>query len=184
MTTNFWRDAAKGGIIIGAIVIAATYIKAWLAMSGSGMGTLFTLLELVAVVYFVYRLSKQRSMLYDSATGYSYGQNMGFVMAVMLLAGVIYGIGYYFLVNHIFSDYGAIMIEASEKAAYTMYGDMADAIVGQMYAMLANPIFWLFYGVFAMVIYGGIIGLFVSAFTKRRPDVFANNTPQNNGQES
>lgn len=166
-------------MIIGAVVVAVSYIKAWLAMSGSSVGALFTLVELAAVVYCIYRFSKERSLLYDSAAGYSYGQNMGFVVAMMLLAGFIYGVGYYFLVNHVAPGFGETMAEASAQAAVVMYGDQGEAMLGMLDTMMANPFFWIFYGVTAMIIYGGLIGLFVSAFVKRRPDIFANNTPRN-----
>lgn len=179
MAEYFWRDAAKGGIIIGAIVVAATYIKTWLAMSDSTMGLLFSLLEFAAVAYCLYRFCKQRSALYDSLIGYSYGQNMGFVLGMMLLTGVIYGIGQYFLVNYFAPEFYAESFDTAFELMEDMMGDAAVQGADMAYRMIRNPLYWLFYGVIAMVMYGGLIGLFVSALVKRNPDLFANNNPQN-----
>lgn len=179
MKNTFWRDAAKGGIIIGAIEVAVSYIKTWLAMAGSMMGFLFTILEVVAVAYVIYKLCKQRSMLYDSAEGYSYGQNMSFVVALMLLAGVIYGAGYYFLVNFVAPEFFEKSFSEAFNLMYQVMGDVAEQSIDAAFTMIRSPFYWLFYGVAAMIIYGGIIGLFVSAFVKRKPDIFSDNNSTN-----
>lgn len=181
MENTFWRDAAKGGIIVGAIVVAVSYIKTWLAMAGSGMVMLFSLLEIIAVAYVLYKMCKQRSMLYDAAAGYSVGQNMAYVTAVMLFSGIIYGVGYYFLVNHVAAAFYEETFAASFETMYKMVGNVSDAAFDMAMSLVRNPFYWLFYGIMAMIIYGGIIGLFVSAFVKRKPDIFAGNNTQNEG---
>lgn len=174
---TFWRDAARSGIIIGVIVIAVLFLKGWFSPAGSVGVMILSIIELVAIIYCLYKFGRQRAALYDPAQGYSYGQNMGFVMALMLLAGFIYGLGYYFIVNFIAPGMADMMAEASVATAYKMYGNMADQMVGMIGKMLRNPFFWAFYGMLAMTVYGGIVGLFVSPFVTRKPE------PQNTQQD-
>lgn len=163
-------------MIIGAIVVVSTFLNTWLAMAGSKAGFFVALLELGAVGYCIYRFGRQRSGLYDAAAGYSYGQSMGFVLATMLCAGFIYGVGTYFLVNYVAPDYYHEMLEAVSGG---MYGDRADEVMQNTLLMMKNPFAWVFNITIAMIILGGLIGAVVSAFLKRPPQRPVDNDPEN-----
>ncbi len=96
-------------------------------------------------------------MLGDPTQGYSFGQNMGFVVAVMLVAGFIYGVGEYFQADFFNSR---IMNNASD-----------DVTANQIVSMLIeDPFSRAFYGMLWQIIYGCIVGLFVTPFVTRRPE--------------
>lgn len=171
---SVWADAPKGGAVIGIIVTAVLFLKVWLTASGAGagLGWLISMAEFCAVGYCIYYFSRERGRMYGWM-GYSYGQSMGYIMAMMLFAGFIYGVGYYFLVNYISAGYFSDMFDQMFEQMRGMLGGlMTDESVDMTYRALRNPFYWIFYGVVAMLIYGGILGLFASAFVKRSPDMF------------
>jgi hypothetical protein len=147
---NFWPDAARGGVVVGLVVVAAMCLKVWTAA-----GFAASLIELAAVSWAIYAFTKRRG-------AQSYGQCMKFVLAMMLLAGVVYGAGYYFMVNYWAVDYFAQQFDlVSEAMGAPMDKDLLRAAV-------ANPFYCVLSGVFAEVFYGGIVGLFVVAFIRKR----------------
>ena len=143
-----------GGLVIGAVSVAVSFLK---LLPFAYADTIFSLAELVAIVFCLYKLGRWRAMLGDPAQGYSFGQNMGFVMAVMLVAGFISGVGEYFQADFFNSR---IMNNASD-----------DVTANQIVSMLIeDPFSRAFYGMLWQIIYGCIIGLFVTPFVTRRPE--------------
>jgi hypothetical protein len=152
---TFWPDAARGGVVVGAIAVAAAFMKVW-----TTAGFMASLAELVAVAYCIYVFGRRRGEQ-------TYGEGIKFVLATMLLAGLIYGAGYYFLVNYWAVDFFTQQLATAEEAVGKVM--QTTAYDKQMaYRMMANPIYWLFYGVLAEVFYGGLIGLFVVTFIRKR----------------
>ncbi len=152
---TFWPDAARGGVLIGAIAVATVCLKVW-----TGLGFVASLAELFAVMYCIYVFGRRRGEQ-------TYGQSMKFVLATMLLAGIVYGVGYYFMVNYWAVDFFTQqMAQAEEIASEIMPATEYDKQMA--YRMVSNPLWWLFYGVLAEVIYGGLVGLFVSAVIRKR----------------
>ncbi len=151
---NFWPDAARGGVIVGAIAVATACLKIW-----TPLGLAASLAELIAVAYCIYVFGKQRGEQ-------TYGQCMKFVLAMMMLAGILYGIGYYFLVNHWAVDFFTQQFEVAGETVNKLI--KADYDKQLVYRMMASPFYWVFYGVLAEVIYGAVVGLFVVAFIRKR----------------
>ena len=147
---NFWPDAARGGVVIGLIAFVAMYLKVW-----AGKSMLPSIAELIAVAYSVFVFGRRRGEQ-------TYGRCMKFVLAMMLLAGVIYGAGYYFMVNHWAAAYFDRQFEQVWEAM-GLSGDMAS-----LRAATANPFYCVISGMLAEVFYGGLVGLFVVAFIRRR----------------
>ena len=121
---GFWRDAALCGLIIGAVSIAVSFLK---ALPFAPANIVFSLTELVAIIWCLYKFGKRRAMLGDPTQGYSFGQNMGFVVAVMLVAGFIYGVGEYLQVNFIVSGMVDKVGEEMIERAYRIHGNNAMA---------------------------------------------------------
>ncbi len=151
---NFWQDAARGGLVIGGIAIAVAVGKTF----AGGAGLIFSLVELIAVAYCLFTFGKKRGEQ-------TYGQAMGFILAQMMLAGVIYGVGYYFLVN-----FWAVDFFTQQMArAWEVVGEGTKGVdKATVYKMWASPAVWVIYGVLAEVIYGGVIGLFIAPFYRKR----------------
>lgn len=172
---SFWKDAAKSGGAIGLFVAATLYITVLFELSGLP-NLLMVLIEISGLVFLTHRFTKQRSLKYGHY-GITIGQCMGFVLTMMLFAGFIYGVANYMLLNFISEEYYDIVYQRvmKQSAATMNTPEMDDMVV----AVLGSALFWIFAGVLTMCLYGGIIGLTVSAFVRRKPE-FTNN---NNGQE-
>ncbi len=153
MKSEFWPAAARGGVIVGAVATAVATANAFFPR----VGGVLSFVELFTVAYCIYVFGRRRGEQ-------TYGQSMKFVLATMLLAGLVYGVGLYFLVNHWAVDF----FTQHFGKMWDEMGSLMAVDREAMYAMVANPLLWLFSGVLAEVIYGGLVGLFVSAFIRKR----------------
>lgn len=177
---SIWSDAARAGAVVGLIVVAVVYLGTWLVIKENSFVEWIPLLEVALVATCLYKFGKQRSELYGSH-GFTYGQAVGYVITIMLFAGVIYGVGQYFLVNYVAKDYyDQVVFPAYFDSTVAEYGyEMAVKVEDLLRRCYASPVFWCFMGILLMFLYGIIIGLFTSAFVKRNPDIFADNDNRN-----
>lgn len=170
----FWQQALTGGLILGIALFVWDLAGYWLDLPVSNPGVAsFVQFVLLAggIFWFGRKLREQRGPV----AGFSYGQAFGFVMALMLCAGVIYGAGQYFLQVVIAPEYYEEVFEAS-----LLGSSLDENLIEQMINMregistiMRNPLVYLFSGIFTMVIYGGLVGLILCAFLKRPADPFA-----------
>ncbi|MDL2320155.1 DUF4199 domain-containing protein [Alistipes sp. OttesenSCG-928-B03] len=180
---TFWRDAAKSGLAIGLMVVFLDYLSVLFAQPGGRLATVLSILGIAAMAYFMYLFSRRRSELSGDA-GYSFGQAMGFIMAMMLFAGFVWGLGYYFLYNFIKPE---LLAELVDKAVGIVEETRNYGLLEQTekmgYALYGNVIFMTFSGIVRMVILGSILGLFVTPFVKRLPEVAAPNDNEDTEDE-
>ncbi len=165
---SFWVDAATAGGIIGLVLVVIEFIN--VQTTASWMVTFTFLLTILSLGYLIYFYSRKRSLKYG-AEGYSYGQSMGYIFAMMLFAGFVLGLGELLLSKVIAPDY-----YAEERKAILENNPMYDPnteMGKQMERMVMGTGFWIFSSIFSLLFYGGIIGLFASAMVKRKTDIFA-----------
>lgn len=175
----FWQQALTGGLILGIVLFVWDWVgyRLDLPVGNPGMASLVQLALLVAgMFYFTQKLREQRG----PALGLSYGQAFGFVLALMLCAGLVYGAGLYFLQVVIAPDYyRQIVLAGVENSSYQALFQANPDMERMMFAMLRSPVFYLFAGVFTLMFYGGPIGLIACVFLKRPADPFAGGRPNN-----
>jgi hypothetical protein len=179
----FWQQALMGGLILGIVLFVWDLIGYWLDLPGgasAGIASLVQFALLIAgIIYFTQKLREQRG----PAAGLSYGQAFGFVLALMLCSGVVYGAGLYFLQAVIAPDYyRQITLAALESSSYAPLMRANPDMERMMFAMLTSPVFYLFAGVVTLMIYGGLIGLVACAVLRRPADPFADESPNRNDQ--
>ncbi len=139
------------GVIIAALSVAVSCLKV-LFEPGH---IVFSLAELAAIVFCLYKFGGRQAMLSDSVHGYSFGQNMGFILAVMLFSGFVYGVCE-FLQPHF------IVSTMADKVAGDATANDPEAAITALARLL--------FGILRQVLYGGIVGLFVTPFVTRRPE--------------
>lgn len=168
---NLWNDAAKYGAIIALVSIA---------FNVAGMYVKNGFLSFTALVVFVlllYYFTKRRVVLYGGGeNGYSYGQCLLFIFCMMIFSGILEGAYQIVASNWLFTAKYDEMMNQSLAMLSNMgiYNDeQLQLVVSMSKSWLKSPVYLIFSGVLGSIIKGVFFGLFVSAVTKRNPDVFA-----------
>lgn len=175
----FWSEALTGGLVLGIALFVWDLIGYWLnlPMAASKLASVVQFVLLIGgIVYFCRRIRAFRG----ASIGFPYGTAFGFIMAMMLFTGMIYGLGQYFLQVVIAPAY------FNEVFEVTLWdSSLSEELIEQTLAMkqsmfMNNPVIYIFSGLFTMCLYGGLVGLIAAALMKRPADPFAdNNNPEN-----
>lgn len=134
-------------------------------------GWLYELLLFVVICPAIIYTGK-RNASHAGPEGYSYGRAMGFVLAMMMFAGIVYGVGRFLIINFMGIEYYSTLNENVADTLAVFYRNSLlekDAIMG----MLRNPFHLIFEGVIGLVFRGGFLGLVLCAFVYKQPDIFA-----------
>lgn len=168
-----WREAATGGLYAG-LVYAALSIVGQLGRSTAAVGSIAGAVSFFSLAGFLYFYAR-RMTLHAGADGFSYGQCLGFILKMSLFAGILSGIGQFVLVNWIdpqgFEDQFELMVANVYGSRFSSKEVEAFQSLGLQ--MMKNPLISVLSGIFSMVVYGGLLGLLISAFVKRPADPFA-----------
>lgn len=175
-----WKEAATGGLYLGLIFIVTQFLGYALRSSQSS-AWLPGLLNFAALLTIPY-IYAHRMAVARGAAGFTYGQSMGFILRMMLFAGILSGIGQFVLQNYIDPRFYLEQFElALQKQGFSE--TFTEQVMSNMW-ILKNPIMMIFSGMLGMLIYGGVIGLFVSAFVRRPADPFADHHHEETGNQS
>ena len=162
--TNFWNEAARYGVIMALLAIVFDTV---------GLYTQHALVSLVSLILFVLLLTmfmKMRVARYG-ADGYSYGQCLGFMVAVMLCAGFIEGAYMSAAANWLFAaKYDALM--SQQVAILENTGFYTTDQLVMVTRWLRSPLVLIFSSMIGSAIKGAFFGLFIAAFTRREPQIF------------
>lgn len=103
--TNFWKDVAKYGAIIGALLAVSFMLETRLQISASfGLYAIEWIAVVVLHYYLLHRFTRRYSMMYTAEEGFSFGQGYAYILSVSTVAGLIVGIVQY-LYLHFFIGY-------------------------------------------------------------------------------
>ena len=173
-------EALRGGLILGVALFLWGLI-AYFAKLDMNYGGLVSFIQFLILAGAIYYFARRQQLLRGAKEGFSYGQCLGFILALMLCTGFMYGLGQFFLQGVIDPQYYADLTEAAliESNLDDQMVEMATTMMSS--PIMKNPFVYLFSGIFTMLIYGGLIGLIVSAFVKRPADPFAES--QNHDEE-
>lgn len=165
---TMWRDAARYGGIIGLALMASMLINEF---SGHRLAILKGAIDFCVLVGFIYVFARRRSQIYGSS-GFSFAQSIGYIILMMVFAGVITGVAEYLAVNFIspvyYEEAFGVAFESNPLIAANI--EMYESSLEVIDELLKNPVIYIVGGVIGQIIYGGIIGLFVSAVIKRAPE--------------
>ena len=176
----FWTEALTGGLVIGVVLFVWDLIGYFFDMPVKASG-LASFVQFLILALGIYYFSRRMREFRGPVLGYPYGTAFGFTMGMMLFVGLVYGIGEFFLQVVIAPEYYSGLRE------YVLLNSGLDeSLIEQSLELMEesafsrimkNPIVFVFSGIFTMIIYGGLVGLIISAFVKRPADPFAGNTP-------
>ncbi len=177
---EFWRSASNWGLICGAALFVMNIIGWALKLETTHGGWLYELLLFIVICPLIIYTGRRNAAL-SGAEGYSYGRAVGYVFAMMLFAGIAYGVGRFVMMNFIARDYYDALSASGFDVALKMYQGTAMeeqmlTVRHQAIRMMANPIFLIFQSVIMLMVKGGFLGLILSPIFTRKPDVFADTT--------
>jgi len=81
--TNFWKDVAKYGAIIGALLAVSFMLETRLQISASfGLYAIEWIAVVVLHYYLLHRFTRRYSMMYTAEEGFSFGQGYAYILSV------------------------------------------------------------------------------------------------------
>ncbi|MCD8102825.1 MAG: DUF4199 domain-containing protein [Alistipes sp.] len=170
---SYWTDAAMAGGIIGIVVLIINIVQ--INLPTGSMVTLLSLVKFMVFGYLIYYYARRRSVKYDAADGFSFGQSMGYILAMMLFTGFILGLSDFVLGNYVMPEYyeEGFATLLDNNPMYDPDTPEGESMLALLDAYRRSPVANALGGIFSYLIYGGLLGLVASAFVKRKPDIFA-----------
>lgn len=182
---NFWNDAARCGAIIGCILALSGVLENLMLLSGSAKFYILLVFEFIAVVvlhyYLLHRFTRNRSMLYTTDEGFSFGQGYGFLLTVSGFSGIIVGgvqaiylhliVGYSNYVDRYLASLTDVM--AQSGGANASMESVFSQLVDQMRAApVPSVISTVWGGIWSNLLFGALFGLIIAGVLARAPRPF------------
>lgn len=167
--STFWSDASRGGAIVGLTSI----VLSTLGILFTKMAGMLSFVSVVVVIYLLFYFTRRRSMLYTKE-GFTYGQSLGFIVAMSIFAGIIAGAFQIVASNWLFTAHfeETYKVLMSTLAQAGISGEEMELTAKMYRSMLFSPMPALLWSIVGSVIGYGFYGLFISIGTKREPDMF------------
>ena len=167
--TGFWNEASRGGAIVGLVNVVLSAI----GMALPSIAFVASLINFVATIYLLFYFTRRRSMLFYKE-GYTYTESMGFFAGI--IAGAYQIVASNFLFKEMFEEtFNTSIATLKQTGLYT--NEMMDQMVTMMRSYTFSPLPALLANIFGNVLYFGFCGLFISIGTKREPEIFDINIP-------
>ena len=178
---NFWNEASRGGAIVGLANVAFSA----LGMFIPSISFVASLVNFVVTIYLLFHFTRRRSLLFIKE-GYTYSESLGFIVAMGMFAGIISGAYQIVASNFLFTDMfeqtmNTTIATLQQSGVYN--NEMIDQMSSLMRAYIFSPIPALLSNIVGNVLYFGFCGLFISIGTKCEPNIFDNNSQEEEEEE-
>ena len=169
---KFRTELLTAGMALGLALFAVMALQYLLHDAGPLLATILSFANFGVIVAVLIIYGRRAAALCppDPATrpnGFSYGRAFGFSLLVSLLSGIVYGAGYYLLVEVVDPQYFAEAMKRGAEA-YVSSGLMTAEQVQAGMALMHNLFVVIFANMIAMLFQGGFIALFTSAIVRYR----------------
>lgn len=173
---NFWNEASRCGAIVGLTNVAFSAI----GMFFPSISFVTSLANFVVTIYLLFHFTRRRSLLFIK-TGFTYSQSLGFIVAMGVFAGIIAGAYQIVASNFLFADLfeqtmNTTISTLQQSGVYNK--EMMEQMTTMMRAYTFSPIPALLSNIVGNVLYFGFCGLFISIGTKCEPDIFEDNSEE------
>ena len=190
MNTNnyFWQDVLTKGAILGAVMLVSGLVEtAAIAYWGTAGAMKLVALEMVAAlaVYiwlmcrFTKRYAAETMARQSEVKMFSFGQGLGYVVAVAVFAGIVVQLGEYLFIHavigydtyldRIVTMYGNLLSEVEMPASMAdFYEQMLKQIRSQRAPSLIST---LLSGVWSYLLRGTLLGLIIAGPISHRPKI-------------
>ncbi len=169
-----------GGTIVGVVSVAFSIVLQLLggnAQDAAEPSFLVKAINFVSVfvtIVLLFGYTRRFAAQHSLEEGFSVGRAVGFVVSMMLFAGVISGVysavmANFFIKEEILQSVDAVMAQMQDLYS----ADQFDSLYSTMQKAVVNPIYLTISSVISNCFTGVIVGLLVGLLTRRRPDIFA-----------
>jgi hypothetical protein len=174
---QFWQSASNWGMICGAALFVIGLISWGLKLEAGKMNWAVELMHFAVICPLILYTGFRNARL-SGPQGYSYGRAAGYVFAMMMFAGIVWGVGQFLMVNFIARDYYDAIMSANLEAQLAQLAgspqyDQMLPIFEKISRLSTNPIFLILNCTLTLVFKGGFLGLILAAFVKKNPDMFS-----------
>lgn len=173
---NFWSEALKGGTIIGLVSVAF----ALLSHTFKEQTTLAQVVDIASTVIGILLAAgflRKFAAGHTKQCGFSYGRGVGFVVAMMIFAGVLTGVYSAVMANFFIREELLQVVEQSMAQMQDMIpADSFEQTYSMMQKSVTSPLILTLSSVVSNAFYGLLCGLILSLITRRQPDIFADDS--------
>jgi uncharacterized membrane-anchored protein len=173
---EFWRSASRWGLICGLALFVMSLVSWALKLEQNEKTWTVELLHFIVICPAIL-FTGFRNARFSGVQGYPSGRAVGYIFAMLMFAGIIYGVVMFLMMNFIARDYyDAIMQTAQGQLEAYRNSPQYDMMV-KMMRWQTNPIYLIVAGTLNITVKGGVLGLILAAFFKKNPDLFAATLP-------
>ncbi len=170
----FWSRAANYGLLLGLAVFAVSLLSCVLRLdTAAWISEAMLFVVLLGGVWITARLNAAAC----GERGYSYGRSVGFVFALMLFTAVVAGTGDFLLRAYIAPEYyrqqlqQAFDLVAAAGSSPALTAQTLSSARKMAEEFMTNPMFLIFSEITNLGIKGGFLGIVMSGFLKKEPEV-------------
>lgn len=164
----FWAEASKWGLILGGIMVALRLLA---GVAGQHWLAMFILLAQVVAIFKVNMAVGRKMSALKSQDGYTFGNALSQILAVMMFAGIMVGAAE-FVISRLSSGYFDAMFDNFEQFRGVFGDERIDAIKenrAELEQVMKNPFYIVVSKVIDMCLFGGMVGAFNAALLRRGP---------------
>ncbi|GHV00693.1 hypothetical protein FACS1894159_06940 [Bacteroidia bacterium] len=158
---SFWGDAARAGGVLGLVIAAFAFAVQYMGFGerSDGVAGMFNLAA-AAITIWVY--GRQRAIRYADR-GFSFGNSLGYTLAMMLFAGFLFGVGQWVIFTWIIPEqYALTVAQAVEKSRVLLESfptEQTDAAIAMAKKLSTNPLYIIFTYMIYMEVNGLLVGV-------------------------
>lgn len=178
---QYWYEALVGGTIIGVVTVLFSVVLQLLGGGSESEPTFLSkainFISVFVTILLVFTYTRKFAAMHTLEEGFSVGRAVGFVVSMMLFAGVISGVYSSVMANYFIKEELLLTVDKTMAQMQDLYSaDQFDTLYATMKRAVLNPIYLTISSVISNCFTGVFMGLFVGLLTRRRPDIFADTT--------
>ncbi len=179
----FWTEALKGGTIIGLVSVAFELVMQ-ASVEMTALTTILSVVSTMAIVFISFGYTRRLAVQSDPREGFSVGRAVGFVVAMMAIAGVLNGIYTAVMANFVMHDeLMKVVDEMMVGLQDTIPADTFEQTYEMMRKTVTSPLILTLSSVISNALLGVLCGVCVGLVTRRHPDIFAPIEGENNNSQ-
>ena len=167
--TLLWKTAASHGLVVGMLLVLVAIII-WVGKGGASGGMrILNWFVIIGSIY--YSMKIWRDKFNNGIIKYS--QALGYGVAVMFLASIVFGFYNIIYMNYLDPNTVAESMDLLEETYYEMgFSEERVELAMEMAGTLQTPLFQAFSTVFGTTFMGFLVSLIVALFVRREGDPF------------